>query len=312
MGVGDEWDRIFSRLERAPGGEDAWLEYWQDLLEANRDAPVLDLGCGAGEDVHRLVRWGFEVVAADLSEKALELTRRRAPEAATKRVDFNRGLPFPGAHFGSVVASLSLHYFPWPKTVEVLEEVRRCLVPGGYLLARLNSTNDPYHAAARKEEVEPNFYLVNGSPKRLFDRDDVIALFFPNWRVEAAGEKTTGRYGGEKTLWEVVARKTEDRPPKARPESGRRTARWEPPKEACRQAQHEGRGALGDQLRAYYEAVLEGGDRDAGLKRDDGLAFHRVRHPGVVGLDRHPVVDLEAILASVGGPARDHAPTSIR
>ncbi|HKH11090.1 MAG TPA: class I SAM-dependent methyltransferase, partial [Rubrobacter sp.] len=135
MDAREEWDRIFSRLDGAMVGEDGWLERRLSLLDSHRDAPVLDLGCGAGEDARFLSRRGFRVVAADFSQKALEITGRRAPEAETKRVDLVRGLPFPDARFGAVVASLSLHYFPWPKTVEVLEDVRRCLVPGGLLLA---------------------------------------------------------------------------------------------------------------------------------------------------------------------------------
>lgn len=207
MNVGEGWDRIFSRLEEGAGGEDAWLERWRDLLHSNRDAPILDLGCGAGEDALLLSRWGFRVVAVDFSEKALELTSRRAPEAQTEHVDLAQGLPFSDGYFGVIVASLSLHYFPWSKTVEILEDAQRCLVPCGHLLVRLNSTNDPYYAAARREEIEPNFYLVDDSSKRLFDRDDVVALFSPNWSIEAAEERTTGRYGAEKTLWEIVARK---------------------------------------------------------------------------------------------------------
>ncbi len=203
----EEWNRIFARLEGGPGGEDAWLERWRDLLRSNRLAPVLDLGCGAGEDALLLSRWGFGVVAADFSGKALELASRRAPEAETRYVDITEGLPFPDAHFGAIVASLSLHYFPWSETVEVLEDVGRCLVPGGYLLARLNSTNDPHYAAARKKEIEPNFYLIDGSPKRLFDRDDIVALFCPAWKMVDAVERTSNRYGNEKTLWEIVARK---------------------------------------------------------------------------------------------------------
>lgn len=76
----EEWDRIYSRLEGGSGGEDAWLERWRDLLHSNRDAPVLDLGCGAGEDVLLLSRWGFRAVAVDFSERALELARLRAPQ----------------------------------------------------------------------------------------------------------------------------------------------------------------------------------------------------------------------------------------
>ena len=208
MNTAERWDRIFSHLDESSVVEDAWLERWRGLLEANGDAPVLDLGCGAGEDARYLARWGFAVVAADFSERALEITGRRAPVVETRNVDLTRGLPFANASFGVIVANLSLHYFPWLETVEILGDVRRCLSPGGHLLARLNSTRDAHHATVDKEEIEKNFYLVHGLPKRLFDREDVTALFSPGWTIEDAGERTTGRYGNEKTLWEIVARKS--------------------------------------------------------------------------------------------------------
>ena len=208
MNTAEGWDRVFSRLNEDCIVEDVWLERWRGLLEANGDAPVLDLGCGAGEDARSLARWGLAVVAADFSEKALEIAGRRVPAAETRNVDLTRGLPFADSSFGVIVASLSLHYFPWPETVEILRDVRRCLAPGGHLLARLNSTRDAYHAAIEKEEIEKNFYLVRGHPKRLFDREDVAALFSPGWTIENASERTTGRYGTEKTLWEIAARKS--------------------------------------------------------------------------------------------------------
>ncbi len=201
------WDQVFSRLDEDPGVKDDWLARWLGLLKANRDAPILDLGCGAGQDTRFLVDEGFSVVAVDFSGKALEITRRRVPEARTIDVDLTRGLPFGDSSFGAIVASLSLHYFAWQVTVEILEDVRRCLVSDGYLLARLNSTRDAYYAAAEKTEIEDNFYRVRGHPKRLFDRDDVTALFSPCWTIEDASERTTGRYGNEKTLWEISARK---------------------------------------------------------------------------------------------------------
>ena len=207
MAERESWDRVFSRLDGESGREDAWLGRWWGLLEAHRGSPVLDLGCGAGHDARSLSRRGYDVVAVDFSDEALKLTRRRAPEAETRRVDLTRPLPFPDARFGVVVASLSLHYFPWQKTVEILEDVRRCLVPGGLLLARLNSTNDAYYAAARKQEIEENLYLVDGSPKRLFDRQSVDALFARGWDPTSVEERTLGCYGGEKTLWEIVVRK---------------------------------------------------------------------------------------------------------
>ena len=206
MDTSKEWNRIFSGIEE--GNEDAWLERWWHVLDAaDRDSPVLELGCGDGHDALFLTERGFHVIATDFSEKALEITRRRVPAAKTQNVDLTRGLPFPDASFGVIVASLSLHYFPWQQTTDILADVRRCLQPGGHLLARLNSTRDPNYQAAEKLQLENNFYLTSGIPRRLFDHHDVKALFKEGWELLATEERITQRYGGQKLAWELAAKK---------------------------------------------------------------------------------------------------------
>jgi SAM-dependent methyltransferase len=203
--VDEAWDEILRRFGKGP--EDSWLERWQTVIETSHDTPILELGCGDGQDARFLTGLGFAVVATDFSGEALELTRRRAPEATLKNVDLTGGLPFPDASFRVSVASLSLHYFPWLQTLEILEDVRRCLQPHGHLLARFNSTRDPHYSTAEKRALEENFYLVGGMPKRLFDRKDVDALFEKGWEVVDADERITRRYGEEKVVWEVAARR---------------------------------------------------------------------------------------------------------
>lgn len=200
------WDWFY---RDAPGraSDDGWLERWTDVLEANRDLPVLELGCGAGQDSRFLSERGLEVVATDLSEEALRLTRMSAPGVETKVADLGRPLPFPDASFGVVVASLSLHYFSWRQTEGVAAEIRRVLAPGGYLLARFNSKGDEFHDLAESEEIEEDFYLIKGLSRRFFDREGLEALFGEGWKLESAGERTTGRFGGAKTLWEVSVRR---------------------------------------------------------------------------------------------------------
>ncbi len=102
-----------------------------------------------------------------------------------------------------------MHYFPWHQTIHILSDVRRCLEPGGHLLARFNSTRDPHYSSAEKQQLENNFYLVGGMPKRLFDKHDVDELFKKSWELLAADERVTRRYGGQKLVWEVVTQKTE-------------------------------------------------------------------------------------------------------
>lgn len=201
------WGGILGRSGQGP--YDPWLERWQTVLETSRGTPILELGCGGGQDARSLTGLGFAVIATDFSEGALELTRRRAPEATLENVDLTRGLPFSDDAFRVIVASLSLHYFPWRQTREILDDVRRCLEPHGHLLARLNSTRDPRYCAAEKQEIEENFYLVGGMPKRLFDRTSVDALFDEGWEVVEAGERVTRRYGEAKVVWEIAARRVD-------------------------------------------------------------------------------------------------------
>lgn len=136
-GVDERWGEILRRLEKEP--EDRWLERWRSVLEASRGTPILELDCGGGHDARFLAELGFAVIATEFSEEALELTRLRAPEARLEDVDLTRGLPFPDE---VILASLSLHYFPWHKTLQIVGDIRRCLKPGGHLLARFNSTRD--------------------------------------------------------------------------------------------------------------------------------------------------------------------------
>jgi SAM-dependent methyltransferase len=144
--VDERWGEILRSFGQVP--ENRWLEHWQTVLETSRYTPILELGCGGGQDARFLTGLGFAVIATDFSEEALKLTRRRAPEARLENVDLTRGLPFPEAAFRVIVASLSLHYFPWRQTLEILDDIRRCLEPYGHLLARFNSTRDPHYCAA--------------------------------------------------------------------------------------------------------------------------------------------------------------------
>lgn len=187
---------------------DPWLESWLPLIRQHATAvPVLEIGCGPGADTEALVAAGFEVVAFDLSASEIEAARARVPAATLLVRDVREPFPAEVQGTGVVIASLSLHYFPWRETVALFERVRHTLAKGGLLVCRLNSTEDVHYGAVGHPAIEPNFFLVDGQPKRFFDRAALDELLASGWHVVSLQHRVTGKYGQPKALWELVCTK---------------------------------------------------------------------------------------------------------
>ena len=186
---------------------DPWLSKWLPVI-AERAKPdsVLEIGCGTGDDTETLVSAGLSVIAFDLSQQAVAKARARAPAAAI----FCQSVldPFPvSGRIGAIVASLSLHYFPWAQTKALVARLHETLRPKGILVSRLNSTEDRNFGASGHPRIEENYYLVDSKPKRFFDRAAVEALFGSGWTKLSVEHAYTGKYEKPKALWEVVVEK---------------------------------------------------------------------------------------------------------
>jgi len=185
--------------------DDRWLDRWLPLLaERAQGRPLLELGCGTGRDTVALLRAGHRVVALDRSRASLVLARIAAPAARQVRQDVREPWPPCEGGYGAVIASLSLHYFDWATTEGLIARVSDALGAGGVFICRLNSTRDHHFGARGHPLIEPNFFDVNGEPKRFFDRADVDRLFARRWRMVSADESVIDRYLAPKAAWELV------------------------------------------------------------------------------------------------------------
>lgn len=185
-----------------------WLERWLPLIrQCATDHRVLELGCGSGRDTELLARAGFRVVAVDVSTEAVEKARLRVPAAEFHCQDVRAEFPPTARGVGAVFASLSLHYFAWAETVALVRRIHDTLGPAGVLLCRLNSTDDHSFGASGFPQIERNFYLVDGQPKRFFDRSDVERLFEQDWHLVSIEPKAIDRYERPKHVWELALRK---------------------------------------------------------------------------------------------------------
>lgn len=201
------WDNVHKDYDRATIKVDDWLEKFDDIIMGTQK-PILDLGCGGGNDTLYLISKGKQVISCDQSLSAINNIRKNFPEVYDAKC-FNMldGLPFEDEAFDVVIADLCLHYFLKSDTEKILNDIRRILTPGGHLILRVNSINDVLHGAGQGPEIEHHVFEMEGKTiKRFFNEED-IRSFFRDFTIEYLKEEIMTRYKLEKRLYRVCVKK---------------------------------------------------------------------------------------------------------
>lgn len=170
------------------------LAFWNSHPLPTEGKSALVVGCGFGNDAEQLARWGFETCAFDVSETAIRLARKRAPES---HVDFRVANLFdPPAewrsHFDFVFEANTVQALPRSVRTRAIERIAAFVKPGGNLLviARAREENDPEGQIpwplSRNEMAQfERFGLVEKSFEDFFDSEEP-----PSRRFRALYERT--------------------------------------------------------------------------------------------------------------------------
>lgn len=201
----DYWNETHQKYSQGKIVYDNWLDDYKSILDKCK-TPVLDLGCGTGNDTLYLTERGFKVIACDYSEIALDKIKNTIANVETKLIDISEPLPFNDNFFDLIIADLSLHYFDEKTTKSIMREIKRILNPNGHLLARVNSIADINHGASQGKKIEENFYFVEGYNKRFFDVSDAKKFFSIIGKTEIK-EADMLRYSKPKKVIEVNVEK---------------------------------------------------------------------------------------------------------
>ncbi|MDX9801770.1 MAG: class I SAM-dependent methyltransferase [Spirochaetia bacterium] len=200
----DKWNSIYRKYDYRPLVYDDWLDKFSSLIEKSRSVPIIDLGCGTGNDTLYLKDKGYRVISCDFSSEALNRLDYFIENPEKKLFDMREKFPFPDNSASVAISDLSLHYFSKIETDMIIRELARVLENSGTLICRVNSTNDINHGAGQGEEIEKNFYNYNGSLKRFFDKC-AIKSFFDGWKINYINECEMLRYKKRKIVWEFTA-----------------------------------------------------------------------------------------------------------
>ncbi len=136
---------------------------------------ALDIGCGAGREAIFLAKCGLQVIAVDISAKALEIARKRASDAGVN-VDWREGsfldLPVEDASVDFINDRGALHIVPEAERPQFAREIGRVLKPGGTVFIRGASTEAAEEAFTpiTAESIDKHF------PPPKFSRGPVLPI----------------------------------------------------------------------------------------------------------------------------------------
>jgi len=143
---------------------------------------ILDLGCGAGRHSILLGKQGFQVVALDISETALNTLDGRLKVASIANVSLvkheMRDLPFIDGYFDGIICTNVLHHGNIVEIKRTAGEIRRVMREGASALIVALSAADFRKGNGKK--LEPNTYVFTEGDER-----GIIHHFFSRSELES-------------------------------------------------------------------------------------------------------------------------------
>lgn len=104
------WNKNHKKYFSGKVTYDNWLNEYAALIIDNK-GPVIDLGCGTGNNTLYLLERKQEVIACDYSDEAIKIINEHFPKTKTIKFNMTEGFPFKKNFTNLIIADLCLHYF---------------------------------------------------------------------------------------------------------------------------------------------------------------------------------------------------------
>jgi SAM-dependent methyltransferase len=182
------WDEIYDagqQLNRYPFDSIVTFVFrHRPRDKARGDVRILEIGCGAGNNLWFCAREGFDVVGIDASAPAIAFAENRFAEDGLNGqfqvADFT-DLPFGDNSFDMVLERAAITQAPKAAARQALVEAARVLKPGGMLYSEIYSDR----ATARGPQIPGEMQINEEGPyagvgqMALWSKTDIDAGFAP-------------------------------------------------------------------------------------------------------------------------------------
>ncbi len=142
-------DENFSQRVTMGAGFGIIKKYTEKFIK--KPAKILDAGCGIGQNVYGLQKWGYDAYGIDFTEKVVQKTKAKFPTLNVYTQDV-RKLSFPDNYFdGYWSVGVIEHFTEGYDTI--IAEARRVIKKGGYLFLTI-----PWFSPLRKLKAQMRYY----------------------------------------------------------------------------------------------------------------------------------------------------------
>lgn len=133
-------------------------------LPEDKSAPILDMGCGAGNFLFALARLGYSsLTEVDLSPEQVALARRWCPKAKIIEADVFEVLKANTGRYALVSGLDILEHFRKDEALTFLELAHKALFPGGRLILQTPNAASPFFGSvAYSDFTHEWFYSPRG------------------------------------------------------------------------------------------------------------------------------------------------------
>ncbi len=145
------WDAESFKEAVEKGKDNRFVLKTLDKYIPDKKGRILEGGCGRGQVVYCMHIHGYKAIGIDFAEKTIERVKETFPELDV-RVGDVRNLPFPDDYFTGYWSLGVIEHF-WEGYYDILKEMRRVLISGGYVFLTF-----PYMSPLRRLKTKLGLY----------------------------------------------------------------------------------------------------------------------------------------------------------
>lgn len=136
----DEYDKMIEKSAKA--NKYPFVKYYDVLdsiyneIKINPNSSVLDLGFGTSKLTSRLYELGCNIYGQDFSEKMIELSKNKMPNAKLYEGDFSKGLveSLNNLKYDFIISTYAFHHLNNEEKVLLIKDLLTKLKPNGKII----------------------------------------------------------------------------------------------------------------------------------------------------------------------------------